>query len=147
MKLNNKGFTVVELLASFSLMMVVTIFLFEVVMELKNIYVSSSLETTVKNENALIARAINEQLADGVQVKNCGGTTCHLTNGDIVVDPASNIIIVGNRTFMMPNDTSISAENPFENSCSNGSCFLAIHYNVVSSDFRDGIPFNLVLNY
>lgn len=147
MKLNNKGFTVVELLASFSLMMVVTIFLFEVVMELKNIYVSSSLETTVKNENALIARAINEQLADGVQVKNYDGTTCHLTNGDIKIDPANNIIIVGNRTFKMPNDTSISAENPFENSCSNGSCFLAIHYNVVSSDFRDGIPFNLVLNY
>ncbi len=147
MKLNNKGFTVVELLASFSLMMVVTIFLFEVVMELKNIYVSSSLETTVKNENALIARAINEQLADGVQVNNYDGTTCRLTNGDIVVDPANNIIRVGNRTFKMPNDTSISAENPFENSCSNGSCFLAIHYNVVSSDFRDGIPFNLVLNY
>lgn len=147
MKLNNKGFTVVELLASFSLMMVVTIFLFEVVMELKNIYVSSSLETTVKNENALIARAINEQLADGVQVNNCSGTTCELTNGDIVVDPSSNIIRVGNRTFTMPNDTSISAENPFENSCSNGSCFLAIHYSVVSSDFRDGIPFNLVLNY
>lgn len=147
MKLNNKGFTVVELLASFSLMMVVTIFLFEVVMELKNIYVSSSLETTVKNENALIARAINEQLADGVQVSDCSGTTCKLTNGNIEIDPASNIIIVGNRTFTMPNDTSISAENPFENSCSNGSCFLAIHYNVVSSDFRDGIPFNLVLNY
>ena len=147
MKLNNKGFTVVELLASFSLMMVVTIFLFEVVMELKNIYVSSSLETTVKNENALIARAINEQLADGVQVNNYDGTTCHLTNGDIEIDLANNIIRVGNRTFKMPNDTSISAENPFENSCSNGSCFLAIHYNVVSSDFRDGIPFNLVLNY
>ena len=101
----------------------------------------------IKNENALIARAINEQLADGVQVNNYDGTTCRLTNGDIVVDPANNIIRVGNRTFKMPNDTSISAENPFENSCSNGSCFLAIHYNVVSSDFRDGIPFNLVLNY
>ena len=142
---NNQGFTVVELLASFTLMMVVTMFLFEVVMELKNIYVSSSLETSVKNENALIARAINDVAENGINFADCPGETCPIT-----IDQSSQTVIVNNQTFKVPNDTSISALEEggsfINNQCNSGNGFISFNYKVVSSDFRDGIPFNLVLN-
>ena len=40
--MNNKGFTVVELLASFTLTMIIVVFLFEIVLELKDVYSSDS---------------------------------------------------------------------------------------------------------
>ena len=41
--MDNKGFTVVELIASFALTMVITIFLFEVLIEVKHVFADTSI--------------------------------------------------------------------------------------------------------
>lgn len=63
MKLNNKGFTVVELLASFTLTMVIVVLLFEIVVELKDVYVSNALKAKILDNNALVATHLNNKLS------------------------------------------------------------------------------------
>ena len=61
-KMNNKAFTVVELLASFTITMIILIFLLEILLEVKNIYYNSEVKTAVYNKNAIAASAINKRL-------------------------------------------------------------------------------------
>ena len=60
--MNNKAFTVVELLASFTITMIILVFLLEILLEIKNIYYSSEIKTAVYNKNAIVASAINKRL-------------------------------------------------------------------------------------
>ncbi len=60
--MNNKAFTVVELLASFTITMIILIFLLEILLEVKNIYYSNEIKTAVYNKNAIAASAINKRL-------------------------------------------------------------------------------------
>lgn len=60
--MNNKAFTVVELLASFTITMIILVFLLEILLEIKNIYYSSEIKTAVYNKNAIAASAINKRL-------------------------------------------------------------------------------------
>lgn len=60
--MNNKAFTVVELLASFTITMIILMFLLEILLEIKNIYYSSEIKTAVYNKNAIAASAINKRL-------------------------------------------------------------------------------------
>ena len=47
MKLNNKAFTVVELIASFALTMVITVLLFEIVLQVKDIYQTQTVKSAI----------------------------------------------------------------------------------------------------
>ena len=151
MKLNNKGFTVVELLATFTLTMVVMVFLFEVVLELKNVYIASNVETLAKNENALIASELNKQIYNKNIPISCLNNTCTLSDGKTIIFDSSSAKI-GVKTYEMPEDTTIehlsigtqcttSAPKNSEN------CFLKVSYEVKSPDLKNNIPFNLVLIY
>lgn len=135
MKLNNKGFTVVELLATFTLTMIVTMLLFEVVLELKKVYISSDVETLIKNENALVANELNKQIFD----KNIPA-----------ISADNNIIIIGNKKFQMPNTARIDGLN-LNRACSQGSvaenCIFQVSYSVSEPNLKEPIQFNLVLTY
>ncbi len=63
-KINNKAFTVVELLASFTITMIILIFLLEILLEVKNIYYENEIKTAVYNKNAIIASALNKRLSE-----------------------------------------------------------------------------------
>ncbi len=155
MKLNNKGFTVVELLASFTLTMIITTLLFEVVLELKNIYVSSELETSIKNENALIAREINSQINNGNIPVECGGSTCTLLDGKQITITSNQSVKVGNKNFEMPEGAYINDDYIISSNCSDDSslspgeenCYLKVAYTVTSENFSDDVLFNLVSSY
>lgn len=135
MKLNNKGFTVVELLATFTLTMIVTMLLFEVVLELKKVYISSDVETLIKNENALVANELNKQIFDK-QIPT--------------IDATDNIITIGNKSFQMPNSARINSLSSNEK-CSSGSvaenCIFQVSYSVSEPNLKEPIQFNLVLTY
>lgn len=148
--MNNKGFTVVELLSTFTLTMIVTLLLFEIVVELKNVYVSSDIETKIKNENALIATAINKQIYTNNIPNNCETMLCNLQNGQTILVNSSSIK-VGNKNFQMPKDVYIEEIN-LENKCDSNftiyeNCYLKISYKVTSNHLKNDIPVNLVLSY
>lgn len=69
-----KGFTVVELIVSFSLVMTIVIFLFQIVIGIKNLYTNSGLKTELLNKQSLISYEINKKFAekDINQVLKCG---------------------------------------------------------------------------
>ena len=155
MKLNNKGFTVVELLASFTLTMIITTLLFEVVLELKDVYVSSELETSIKNENALIAREINKQISNGNIPTECGGSICTLSDGKQINISSNRSVKIGNKTFEMPEGTYINDNYSITSKCSEDvslasnseNCFLTVKYTVTAENFSDDVSFNLVSSY
>ena len=57
-----KGFTVVELIVSFSLVMVIVIFLFQIIISLKNLSTNSGVKTELLNKQSLISNEINKKL-------------------------------------------------------------------------------------
>ena len=61
-KLYQSGFTVVELIVSFSLIMIIVVFLFQIIIDLKNIYETTSIKTELINKQSLISDSINKKI-------------------------------------------------------------------------------------
>lgn len=70
---NKKGFTLVELITSFALAAIVLVFVFNVVVILKNDYVGKSLRTNLMIKQSLLSQKINEDLKDNnvIGVRTC----------------------------------------------------------------------------
>ena len=75
---NNKGFTIVELMIAFSLTMVVVVLLFQIVLTLKDIYVSSGIKTEIFTKNSNFIRFVQNDLHNKslVSFTSCG-TQCY----------------------------------------------------------------------
>ena len=71
--MNKKGFTVVELIVSFTLAMTISVFLFQIVINLKNLYTNSTIKTELINIQSLVSRQMNENFKKGIiSVDECG---------------------------------------------------------------------------
>ena len=64
MKVNNKGVTIVELVVSISILTIIVLFLFQLILSLKEVYNSSGIKTEMLNKQAIINREINDDLYD-----------------------------------------------------------------------------------
>lgn len=62
MKRNNKGVTIVELVVSISILTIIVLFLFQLIISLKEVYNSSGIKTEMLNKQAIINREINDDL-------------------------------------------------------------------------------------
>lgn len=60
--MNKKGFTVVELCVTFSLVSVISIMLFQLIFSLKELYVSGDIKTTLLNKQGIITKKIYDDL-------------------------------------------------------------------------------------
>ena len=61
--MNKKGFTVIELMAAFTLTMVISIFLFELLIESKDIFIETSLKTSIQEKMGIISKNIRAQIS------------------------------------------------------------------------------------
>ncbi|MBR3523123.1 MAG: prepilin-type N-terminal cleavage/methylation domain-containing protein [Bacilli bacterium] len=61
---NNKGFTLVELITSFALASVIMIFIFNIVVILKNNYISKSVRTDLLIKQSLLSQKMNEDFTN-----------------------------------------------------------------------------------
>ena len=88
--MNNKGFTLVEIIVSISLVSVVMIFLFQIITTIKNIYDKQNNKNDIKITVAVITREVERDLSSfglvGVPTK-----TCDMTNNNIVPSTATNV--------------------------------------------------------
>lgn len=57
---NNKGVTIIELVVSMTILIIVTTFLFQIILSLKEIYNSAGLKTELLSKQALMSKMINE---------------------------------------------------------------------------------------
>ena len=88
--MNKKGFTLVEIIVSISLVSVVMIFLFQIISTIKNIYDKQNNKNDTKITVAVIMREVERDLSSfglvGVPTK-----TCDMTNNNIVPSTATNV--------------------------------------------------------
>ena len=88
--MNKKGFTLVEIIVSISLVSVVMIFLFQIISTIKNIYDKQNNKNDTKITVAVITREVERDLSSfglvGVPTK-----TCDMTNNNIVPSTATNV--------------------------------------------------------
>lgn len=70
---NNKAFTLVEMLVSFTLAMVLVIVMFQLIINLKELYISSGLKTELLNKQYIITNKIYSDLNEKklAQIQNC----------------------------------------------------------------------------
>lgn len=98
---DQKGFTLVELIASFSLALIIMFFLFQIVIAVKELYVSSGIKTEMLIRQANLERQIGLDLEKGIKTVTSCETDCYqLTFKDnstkeFRVDRATNIIFYG----------------------------------------------------
>lgn len=107
-----KGFTVVELIVSFSLVMVIAIFLFQIVIGIKNLYTNSGLKTELLNKQSLISYEINKKFIekDINQVLKCGSYCLDFVYSDgskdqLRLDYDNKTFQFGSYTTKLPGDS------------------------------------------
>lgn len=71
---NNKGFTLVELIASFTLALIIMFFLFQIVIAVKELYVSSGMKTELLIKQANLEKQLVTDLKekDLTKISSCG---------------------------------------------------------------------------
>lgn len=107
-----RGFTVVELIITFSLTVVIATFLLQLVSSLNNLYKSSGIKTEILNKQSLISNKINKTLNEKsiVSLTNCGNSCITFNYSDdtsdiFKIDYANNILSFGNFTTNLPDET------------------------------------------
>jgi Tfp pilus assembly protein PilE len=73
---NNKGFTVVELLVTFTLSMVLVIIMFQLIINLKDVYKVSGIKTELLNKQYLMENKIYKDLTEKIvtEISSCYDT-------------------------------------------------------------------------
>lgn len=111
--MNKKGFTVVELTVSFSLVSIIAIMLFNLIFSLKDLYVSGDIKTSLLNKQAIMDKKIYEDLnsRDLRSITACGISCLTFEyadgNSQLLIDVGANTITYGNYTMKLNDGTNI----------------------------------------
>jgi len=107
-----KGFTVVELVVTFSVTIVIATFLLQLILSLNNIYLSSGIKTEIMNKQSLISNQINKTLTEKSisSLTSCGNYCLKFNYSDytsdvFTIDYATNILSFGDYSTNLPEDT------------------------------------------
>ena len=127
---NKKGFTVVELVATFALTMVIVVFLFQILIDVKDIFVETSIKTNLQEKLGIISKNIKHNM------------------------PAPNVkvdkytVTVGGQAFKIPDDVTIKNSNQ-KNECSLSSndCYLKINLTLQSPNLSKDYEYSVVYYY
>lgn len=95
--MKNKGFTVVELIVSFCLVTAISIMLFQIIISLKELYISGDIKTTLLNKQGIMERKIYDDLNSNslTSITSCGVSCLNFSfnNGDqkkLLIDVGAN---------------------------------------------------------
>lgn len=126
---NNKGFTVVELIVSFALTMIIAVFLFEVLIEVKDIFADASTRTAIQEKASIISKNIDNILEANDNRVTCTNSStlgnCRINGKNFRIDTDNSQIIVDGQKFDMPESVKIKNYS-IENSCDGNNCYLHI---------------------
>ena len=148
--MNNKGFTVVELIAAFSITMIISVFLFELLIEVKDIFVETSLKTSIEEKTAIISKNIyNMFQEENNSITSCDKKSCTVNENKI--EFGENYIRIGEQKFTMPKDGSknIKIENSSIKNVtgnSNGG-YIKISFDLISDNLSKPYKYNTVFYY
>ena len=133
--MKKNGFTVVELISSFALTMIISLFLFEVLIDVKDIFIETSIKTSIQEKLGIISKNIKST------VKTYGSNAKNKI--EIGTD---NIITVNNQKFNLPADVTIKNKDISEN-CSNSECYIKVSFTLENPNLKKPYEYNAVYYY
>ena len=157
--MNNKGFTVVELIAAFSITMVISVFLFELLIEVKDIFIETSLKTSIEEKTAIISKNIYNLFNDTSNVVTCSNNTTCTVNGDNISvvhnedKKEKDYIIIKEQKFSTPKDGDnyIKIDNSSINLSTNSELgnegYLIVSFDLTSDNLSIPYKYNTVFYY
>lgn len=100
--MNKKGFTVVELIVSFALTMIVVALLFQMLLGLKDLYISSGFKSQLLNKQALMSSKINNDFKNKeiTMALKCGANCLTFffnddTSNKLIIDDKNDLFAYG----------------------------------------------------
>lgn len=102
-----KGFTVIELIVSFTLVSIISIILFQLIFTLKELYVSGDIKTTLLNKQGIMTKKIYDDLNDDTLtgITSCGVSCLIFKYQDeerkLLIDVGANTLTYGNYTMKL----------------------------------------------
>lgn len=142
--MNNKGFTVVELIASFALTMVITVFLFEVLIEVKDIFADAGTKTAIQQKASIISKNIENTLSTVGSSVSCSGSSCIINGKTIKI--SGNTVIINGQNFAMPDTVSIKKYS-LENYCGSTGCYLYVQMTLDSGNLKNAYNYDVTYFY
>ena len=130
--MNNKGFTLIEVLVSLSLVTLISIFLFQIIFIIRDIYVEKSVKSELYIESSNISNMINKEIlnkeASGItlkEVKKVNNSQLYFSYSDstkiyIDIDRVNSIISYGNVDTKILANTTIGNIDLYHNYLDNG---------------------------
>lgn len=147
---NNKGFTVVELIASFALTMVITVFLFEVLIEVKDIFADTSVKTAIQQKGSIISKNIRNVIPTDDASIRCTNTpdlgSCDINGQNVQIDKANNRVVVNGQNFNMPDSVSIKSYI-LNNACRDTNCYLHTQMTLDSGNLKKQYNYDVTYYY
>lgn len=109
---NNKGFTLIELAVSFCLTATISIMLLQLVLSLKDVYISGDVKTTLLNKQGIMVKKIYDDLNKKQleSITSCGLSCLTLTYDDstsanLLVDPGNRTLTYNDYTMQLDNSS------------------------------------------
>ena len=109
---NNKGFTLIEVAVSFTLVATISIVLLQLVLSLKEVYLSGDIKTTLLNKQGIMTKNIYDDLnkKNLASINTCGLSCIEFTYSEgtkkkLVVDPGNKTIKYGDYTLQIDNSS------------------------------------------
>lgn len=144
--MNNKGFTVVELIASFALTMVITVFLFEVLIEVKDIFADTSTKTAIQQKASIISKNIENILPSMGSTVSCSGSTCNINGKTLSIQQSNNRVVINGQNFDMPDTVSIKSYS-LNNICDDVNCYLYVQMTLDSGNLKNKYNYDVTYYY
>lgn len=121
--MKKNGFTIIELITSFALASVIMIFIFNIVMILKDNYISKSMKTDLIIKQSLLSQKINEDFVSNniVSIATCTETSKNCydikfednTSKRLTITNNGNTIKYGDYTYTLNNNSYTDKVNAY----------------------------------
>ena len=144
--MNNKGFTVVELIASFALTMVITVFLFEVLIEVKDIFADTSTKTAIQQKASIISKNVEHILSSTGSIISCSGNACNINGKTLRIDQAEKKVVINGQNFNMPDTVNIKSYS-LNNTCNDINCYLYVQMVLDSGNLKSEYNYDVTYYY
>ena len=158
--MNNKGFTLVEVLVSLALVSTIAIFLFQIIFIIRDIYAEKNIKSEIYIESSNISNVINKDIfnkdKDGIYIKNINKvsndelyiTYSDGTKSNIIINRDNHTITYGNYTVSILDVAKIGNIEMYYNyetteTVKNGICYIKIP--ITHDDYKN--DFGIVITY
>ena len=157
---NNKGFTLVEVAVSFALVATISIVLLQLVLSLKEVYLSGDVKTTLLNKQGIMTKNIYDDLNKKTlnSITSCGLSCLTFTYSDstvknLIVDPGNKTIKYGDYTLQIDKSSffgnlRVNVDESQQALASDDDSLISIHIPVISKLINnEDFGFNIIKPY